>query len=110
GGKWGEGRRGGGGWGGGGGRLSGAGPQARHRRRRGGNRPLHFSPLCRTWLGAVVEGRTGSPEHPEQVADERLGPPLGCQAIRPRCALPDIAEPHLSGRDRSQRTILSWRP
>ena len=85
------------------------GPQARHRRRRGGNRALHFSPLCRTRLGAVVEGRTGSPEHPEQVADERLGPHLGWQAIRARCALPDAAEPHLSGRDRSQRRILSWR-
>src|SRR5262244_1398298 len=74
-------------------RLSGAKRQAHHRRRRGGNRPLHFSPLCRARLGAVVKGRTGSPEHPEQVADERLGPHIGWQAIGPRCALPDIAEP-----------------
>ena len=71
-------------------------------RERGGNRALHFSPLCRTRLGPVVEGRAGRPEHPEQVADERLGPHLGWQAIRPRRALPDAAKPHLSGRDRSQ--------
>ena len=30
-------------------------------RQRGGNRALHFSPLCRTRLGPVVEGRAGSP-------------------------------------------------
>src|SRR6266853_1685703 len=36
-------------------------------------------------------------------------PQLGWEAVRPRCALPDAAEPHLSGRDRSQPTILSWR-
>ena len=42
-------------------RLSGAGPQARHRRQRGGDRALHLSPLCRTRLGPVVEGRAGSP-------------------------------------------------
>ena len=34
---------------------------------------------------------------------------LGREAIRPWCALPDAAEPHLSRRDRSQYTILSWR-
>src|SRR5437868_11768465 len=38
-----------------------------------------------------------------------LGPHLGWQAICPRCALSDAAEPHLPGRDRSQPTILSWR-
>src|SRR5438876_7861056 len=64
------------------------------------NRALDFSPLCRTRLCPVVEGRAGSPQHPEQVADQRLGPHLRWQAIRPRCALPDAAEPHLSGRDR----------
>jgi len=31
------------------------------------------------------------------------------QAILARCALPDIAEPHLSRRDRSQGPIPSWR-
>ena len=62
-------------------------------------------------LGSVrlLKDELEAREHPEQVADERLGPHLGWQAIRPRCALPDAAEPHLSGRDRSQRTILSWR-
>src|SRR5499427_6991483 len=35
---------------------------------RGGNRALDFSPLCRTRLCPVVEGRAGRAEHPEQVA------------------------------------------
>jgi Resolvase, N terminal domain len=62
-------------------------------------------------LGSVrfVEGRAASPDHSGQVADERLGPHLGWQAIGPRCALPDAAKPHLSRRDRSPQTILSWR-
>jgi len=42
-------------------RLSSAGPQARRRRQRGGNRALHFSPPRRTRLCPVVEGRAGSP-------------------------------------------------
>src|SRR5262249_35208009 len=37
--------------------LSGAKRQAHHRRRRGGNRAHDLLPLCRTRLGAVVEGR-----------------------------------------------------
>ena len=41
----------------------------------------------------------------EQVMDERLGSPDRRQAILARCALPDTAEPSLSGRDRSQGTI-----
>ena len=45
------------------------------------------------WLKDELE----APEHPEQVADQRLGPHLGREAIRPWCALPDAAEPHLSG-------------
>ena len=62
-------------------------------------------------LGSVrlLKDELEAREHPEQVADERLGPHLGWQAIRARRALPDAAEPHLSGRDRSQGTILSWR-
>jgi len=48
------------------------------------------------WLKDELE----APEHPEQVADQRLGPHLGREAIRPWCALPDAAEPHLSRRDR----------
>src|SRR6185295_12454006 len=73
------------------------------------NRALDFSPLCRTRLCPVVERRAGGPEHPEQVADERLGRDLGWQAICPRCALSDAAEPHLSRRDRSQGAITPWR-
>jgi DNA invertase Pin-like site-specific DNA recombinase len=42
-------------------RLSGARPQARHRRQRGGNRALDFSPLCRTRLCPVVDGRPAAP-------------------------------------------------
>jgi len=38
---------------------------------------LHLSPLCRTRLGPVVEGRARRPQHPEQVADERIGRPRG---------------------------------
>ena len=48
------------------------------------------------WLKDELE----APEHPEQVADQRLGPHLGREAIRPWCALPDASEPHLSRRDR----------
>jgi DNA invertase Pin-like site-specific DNA recombinase len=48
------------------------------------------------WLKDELE----APEHPEQVADQRLGPHLGREAIRPWCALPDATEPHLSRRDR----------
>jgi len=40
-------------------RVSGARPQAGHRRQRGRTRALDLSPLCRTRLGAVVEGRVG---------------------------------------------------
>ena len=62
-------------------------------------------------LGSVrlLKDELDAREHPEQVADERLGPPARRQAIRPRRALPDAAEPHLSRRDRSQGTIPSWR-
>src|SRR5437764_7851432 len=90
-------------------RLSGAGPQAHHRRQRGGNRALHLSPLCRTRLCPIVEGGAGSPQHPQQIADERRGPHLGWHAIRPRRALPDAAKPHLFGSDCSQSPILCRR-
>src|SRR6516162_3365867 len=65
------------GWRGTAARVSGGEPQAHHRRQRGGNRALDLSPLCRTRFGPVVEGRAGSPEHPEQVADQRRGAHLG---------------------------------
>jgi DNA invertase Pin-like site-specific DNA recombinase len=42
-------------------RVSGAGPQAGHRRQRGGTRARDLSPLCRTRLGAVVEGGARRP-------------------------------------------------
>jgi hypothetical protein len=71
-------------------------PLGYHRRKRGGNRALHFSPLCRTRLGAAVEGRAGRPQHPEQVADERIRSPARRQSIRPRRALFDAAKPDLS--------------
>ena len=63
-------------------RISGAGPQARHCRQRGGNPSLDLSPLCRTRIGRIVKGRARSPECQKQILDERLGPPLGRQAIR----------------------------
>jgi site-specific DNA recombinase len=65
--------------------------------------------LCRTRLGAVVEGGARSPGNQKQVVDERCGSPDRRQAILARGALPDVAEPHLSRRDRSQGTIPSWR-
>ena len=43
------------------------------------------------------------------LVDERFGPPHWLQAVLARCALPDIAEPHLSRRDRSQGAIPSRR-
>jgi hypothetical protein len=90
-------------------RRSGIGHrQAHHPRQRGGNRALHFSPLCRTRLGPAVEGRAGRPPHPQQVADERLGPPARQQAIRARRTLFDAAKPGLSRRDRPQGAIPSW--
>ena len=42
-------------------RVPGARPQAGHRRQRGRTRALDLSPLCRTRLGPVVEGRARSP-------------------------------------------------
>ena len=54
-------------------RVSGAGPQARRRRQRGGNRALDLPPLCRTRLGAVVEGGARRLRDQKQVVDERFG-------------------------------------
>jgi len=50
-----------------------------------------FSPLCRTRLGPVVEGRARRLQHSEQVADERIGSSARRQAIRARRALFDAA-------------------
>ena len=62
-------------------------------------------------LGSVRLLKDGarSPRGQKQVVDERLGSPDRRQAILARCALPDAAEPSLSGRDRSQGTIPSRR-
>jgi hypothetical protein len=42
------------------------------------------------------ESGANPPGNQKQDLDERLGSPLGWQAIRARCALSDAAEPHLS--------------
>src|ERR1700731_1067222 len=51
-------------------------------RKRGANTALHVSPLCRTRLGPVVEGRARPPQHPQQVAEEPMGSPARRKAIR----------------------------
>ena len=57
------------------------------------------------WLRDELEARSIR----SKLRTSAAGAHLGWQAIRPRCALSDAAESHLSGRDRSQPTILSWR-
>src|SRR5262249_3082916 len=78
-------------------RVSGAGPKARHHRQRGGNCSLDLSPLCRTRLGPAFEGRARSPKDRPPIVDERFGSPRRRQAVLTRRALPDLAEPYLSG-------------
>src|SRR5215472_12250914 len=77
-------------------RVSGAGPQARHHRQRGGNYSLDLSPLCGPRLGPAFEGRARSPKDRQQIVDERFGSPRRRQAVLTRRALPDFAEPYLS--------------
>jgi len=60
-------------------------------------------------LGPIVEGGARSARHQKQVVDERFGSPDRRQAVLARCPLPDVAEPHLSRRGRSQRPIPSRR-
>ena len=79
-------------------RCNGCSPTSR----RGGNRPLDLPPLCRARLGPVIEGGARSTRDQKQVLDERFGSAARRQAILARCAPPDIAEPHLSRRGRSQ--------
>src|SRR6516164_10469379 len=69
-------------------RVSGAGPQAGHRRQRGGTRALDLSPLCRTRLGAVLEGGARRPGTEQQVVDECCGSSYRRQAVLARGALP----------------------
>jgi len=76
--------------------VSGAGPQARHHRQRGGNCSLDLSPLCGTRLGPAFEGRARSLKDRQRIVDERFGSPRRGQAVLTRRALPDFAEPYLS--------------
>src|SRR6516165_4668187 len=52
--------------------------------------PRDFSPLCRTRLGAVIEGRARSSGDQEQVVDHPFGSLHWRQAILARRALPDL--------------------
>ena len=62
--------------------------EAGHRRQRGRTRALYISPLCRTQLGAVVEGGARRPGTEQQVVDECCGSSYRRQAVLARGALP----------------------
>ena len=70
--------------------------QASGDRERGGDRSQHFSPLCRTRLGPVIEGRARSPGDQQQVVGDGFGSPRWRQVILARRALSRPAEPPLS--------------
>jgi hypothetical protein len=86
------------------------GSQHGRARQDGGGRDRHpIAGAAPQSLDPVVEGRAPSPGGHNQGLDERFGSPRRRQAVLSRCALPDIAEPHLSRRNCSQGPIPSGR-
>ena len=71
-----------------------------HRRARGRDRASHLPPLCRARLGRLLQQELEAHGITGKTPDQRLGPQLGRPADRPRRALPDLAQPDLSRRDR----------
>ena len=76
-------------------------------RRRGRNGSPHLPALCIPRLGPGASGRAGGCRYRQQASDRPVRPRDGRQAVFPRSALPDAAEPDLPWPDRpSSRTAM----